>query len=258
MTRRLLIVVLVASFLAPVAALPRPAAAESALDTIQRTKTLRVGWAVVHPYIFRDPKNNEITGFSIDLMRDMAGALGDGVQLQMVEDSWATLAAGLQANKFDIVPLLAVTLPRALAVGFSNPYTKHGLTLLAPKDAVAKTKSWKDFDKPGTKIGVTLGSNTDWYLTRAIKQDRQLAGHQEGAATARADGRPVRQQRHVLCGAPGRPGVAELGQHLRHGDEAHGADQRAPRQVRDGSLVRRGIAHVRRTATEPSPEVDIT
>ena len=43
MTRRLLIVVLVASFLAPVAALPRPAAAESALDTIQRTKTLRVG-----------------------------------------------------------------------------------------------------------------------------------------------------------------------------------------------------------------------
>jgi len=170
MIRRLLIVMLVTSILVPFASLPLPAAAESALDTIQRTKTLRVGWAVVHPYIFRDPKNNEITGFSIDLMRDMAGALGDGVQLQMVEDSWATLAAGLQANKFDIVPLLAVTLPRALAVGFSNPYTKHGLTLLAAKDAVAKTKSWKDFDKAGTKIGVTLGSNTDWYLTRAIKQ----------------------------------------------------------------------------------------
>jgi len=277
MTRRLLIVVLVASFLAPVAALPRPAAAESALDTIQRTKTLRVGWAVVHPYIFRDPKNNEITGFSIDLMRDMAGALGDGVQLQMVEDSWATLAAGLQANKFDIVPLLAVTLPRALAVGFSNPYTKHGLTLLAPKDAVAKTKSWKDFDKPGTKIGVTLGSNTDWYLTRAIKQaeivrlksvPENILAVTSGRTNAYASTtdslqaikkeQPQLEQRHVLCGAPGRPGVAELGQHLRHGDEAHGADQRAPRQVRDGSLVRRGIAHVRRTATEPSPEVDIT
>jgi ABC-type amino acid transport substrate-binding protein len=121
MTRRLLIVVLIASILVPFAALPGSAAAESALDTIQRTKTLRVGWAVVHPYIFRDPKNNEITGFSIDLMRDMAGALGDGVKLQMVEDSWATLAAGLQANKFDIVPLLAVTLPRAMAVGSLIP-----------------------------------------------------------------------------------------------------------------------------------------
>src|SRR5205085_6457364 len=163
-----LLVVLFA--VATLALLARPAAAESTLDTIQRTKTLRVGWAVVHPYIFRDPKTNEIGGFSIDLMRDMSGALGDGVKLQMVEDSWATLAAGLQANKFDIVPLLAITLTRALAVGFSDPYTKHGLTLLAPKDAVAKTKSWKDFDKSGTKIGVTLGSNTDWYLTRAIKQ----------------------------------------------------------------------------------------
>jgi polar amino acid transport system substrate-binding protein len=170
MTRRLLIVLLAASILVWIAAMPAPAAEESTLDNIQRTKTLRVGWAVVHPYIYRDPKTNEISGFSIDLMRDMAGALGDGVKPQLVEDSWGTLAAGLQANKFDIVPLLAVTLTRALAVGFSDPYTKHGLTLLAPKDAVAKTKSWQDFDKPGTKIGVTLGSNTDWYLTRAIKQ----------------------------------------------------------------------------------------
>ncbi len=170
MSRRLPVALLVLGLVLSTAPVKPAVAAESALDVIQRTKTLRVGWAVVHPYIYRDPKSNELTGFSIDLMHDMAGALGEGVKVQFIEDSWATLAAGLQANKFDIVPLLAVTLTRALAVGFSDPYTKHGLTLLAPREAVARTKSWKDFDRPGMKIGVTLGSNTDWYLTRAIKQ----------------------------------------------------------------------------------------
>jgi len=171
LTRRFAIAAIIASALCTFVA-PRPglAQAQSKLDTVPKSNSLRVGWAVFHPYIFRDPKTNQITGFSIDLVNEMAKGLGDNVKVELIEDGWGTFAAGLQANKFDIFPGAAVSLRRALAISFSEPYTKQIYSLLAPADAAAKATSWKDFDKPGQKIAVVLGSTTDSYLGRAVKQ----------------------------------------------------------------------------------------
>lgn len=146
-----------------------PAQAQSsALDRIQKQKTLRVGWAVWHPYVFRDAKTNQVQGISYDLVQDLGKALG--VKIEWVEDNWSTLPAGIQANKFEITNLMAITPPRAEVVGFSEPVTKHGLSLIAPKAAVAKTKSWQDWDKPGIKIAVTLGANSDMFVTEKFKK----------------------------------------------------------------------------------------
>lgn len=163
-------VVATAAFLGFVASGPTWAQSQSKLDTVPRNNTLKVGWAVFHPYIYRDPKTNQVTGFSIDLANEMAKAMGDNVKLELVEDSWATFAAGLQANKFDLWPGAAISLRRALAVSFSDPYTKQTYTLLAGSEAASKARSWKDFDRPGQKIAVVLGSTTDTYLGRALKQ----------------------------------------------------------------------------------------
>jgi ABC-type amino acid transport substrate-binding protein len=149
---------------------PAWAQAQSKLDTVPNSKTLKVGWAVFHPYIYRDPKTNQVTGFSIDLANEMAKGLGDNVKVELVEDSWSTFAAGLQANKFDVFPGAAISLRRALAVSFSEPYTKQIYSLLASSEAASKAKSWKDFDRPGQKIVTILGSTTDTYLANLIKQ----------------------------------------------------------------------------------------
>jgi ABC-type amino acid transport substrate-binding protein len=143
-----------------------PAKAQSpAVERIDKTKVLRVGWGVWHPYVFRDPKTNQVHGVTYDLMQDMGKSMG--VRVEWVEDNWNTLAAGLQANKFEIVNLLAITPPRAQAMDFSEPVTKHGLSLIAAKDAVAKTKSWQDWDRAGVKIG--LGTNSDMFVTEKFK-----------------------------------------------------------------------------------------
>jgi ABC-type amino acid transport substrate-binding protein len=144
------------------------AAKPSALDRIEKEKTLRVGWAVWHPYVFRDPKTNQVQGVSYDLLNDFAKALG--AKLEWVEDSWGTLPAGIQAGKFEITNLMAITPPRAKVVDFSEPVTKHGLSLLAPKDEVAKTKGWEEWDKSGIKIAVTLGANSDMFVTEKFKK----------------------------------------------------------------------------------------
>ena len=140
----------------------------SALDRIEKQKTLRVGWAVWHPYVFRDPKTNQIQGISYDLVQDLGKTLG--VKVEWVEDSWATLPAGLQANKYEITNLMAITPPRAAVVDFSNAVTKHGLSLIGPKAEVAKTKGWEEWDRPGVKIAVTLGANSDMFVTEKFKK----------------------------------------------------------------------------------------
>jgi polar amino acid transport system substrate-binding protein len=140
----------------------------SAVSRIEKEKVLRVGWAVWHPYVFRDPKTNQIQGVSYELLQDLARAFG--VSIEWVEDSWATLPAGIQAGKFEITNLMAITPPRAQVVDFSEPVTKHGLSLIAPKEEVAKTRSWEDWDRPGVKIAVTLGANSDMFVTQRFKR----------------------------------------------------------------------------------------
>lgn len=139
-----------------------------ALSRIDKEKTLRVGWAVWHPYVFRDPKSNQVEGISYELLQEMGKALG--VKVEWIEDSWSTLPAGLQAHKFEITNLMAITPPRAEVVGFSEAVTQHGLSLIAPQAEVAKTKGWEDWDRPGVKIAVTLGANSDMFVTEKFKR----------------------------------------------------------------------------------------
>lgn len=146
-----------------------PAQAQSpATERIDKQKTLRVGWAVWHPYVYRDPKSNQVQGISYELLQDMGKALG--VKVEWVEDSWATLPAGLQANKFEITNLMAITPPRAEVVGFSEAVTQHGVSLIGPQAEVAKMKTWQQWDKPGMKIAVTLGANSDMFVTEKFKR----------------------------------------------------------------------------------------
>lgn len=143
-------------------------AQSAAVKRIDSQKTLRVGWAVWHPYVFRNPKTNQLEGISYDLVQEMGKAMG--VKVEWVEDNWSTLPAGLQAHKFEITNLMAITPPRAAVVGFSAPVTQHGLSLIAPQAEVAKTKSWQEWDRPGVKIAVTLGANSDMFVTEKFKR----------------------------------------------------------------------------------------
>jgi polar amino acid transport system substrate-binding protein len=141
---------------------------DSSLDRIQSQKMMKVGWATWYPYIFRDPKSNDIQGISFDLAEQIGKAMG--VKVTWVEDSWATLPAGLQAGKFDVANLMAITPPREAVMSFTNSVTRHSLSLLAPKEEIAKAKSWQEWDRPDVKITVTLGSVGDMFVTQQFKK----------------------------------------------------------------------------------------
>ena len=141
---------------------------ESALHRIQRSGVLRVGWALWFPWTYVDQKTNKIVGMGPDVMEELAKAMG--VKIEWVADSWATLSAGIQADKFDIVYPFTITLPRALAVDYTDDTMRESINFLIMKKDASKFKTPEDVDQPGVKIGATLGSNVEYHVTRLVKK----------------------------------------------------------------------------------------
>jgi ABC-type amino acid transport substrate-binding protein len=141
----------------------------STLQDVKDRKELRVGWAVIYPYIYRDPKTGELTGFAVDFMNDMGEALK--VKVVWVEDSWGTMVAGLQSKKFDVtLPAMGVTLPRAEVVTFTNPVCRLPVGVVIRKKDLDKYPTLAELDKPDKKISVSLGSSSDLFATRKFTQ----------------------------------------------------------------------------------------
>ena len=140
------------------------ALAASTLDDIQKRGTLRFGWAIWWPYIYRDAKTNQLVGIGADLAEEMAKALN--VKLEWVEDTWISFPGALQANKFDCFSLCSITLQRAVACGFSQPVTAHTMSFIVKKASEPRAKSWQDMDKKGKKLAITFGSVADTYISR--------------------------------------------------------------------------------------------
>src|ERR1700722_16009425 len=101
--------------LASNAAQAQTAAASSTWEQIQKTKKLRVGAALSEPWYYRDTDNSSAPGgvkVGDTLWRGIGPNLGKlfadamGVELEMVETTWGTAVAGLQANQFDTMFIL--------------------------------------------------------------------------------------------------------------------------------------------------------
>lgn len=143
---------------------------ESRLNTITKKGVLRVGWANWFPYIYINPNTNKITGFTVDFYEEMAKNLD--VKLKWVEDKWATLVAGLAANKFDMICNANKSLPRLLVAEYAGPITRTSMRYLVRKAEVGVGKRFqtsKDIDKKGVRIGIAMGSTADKKLTDMIK-----------------------------------------------------------------------------------------
>ncbi|MEM9762942.1 MAG: ABC transporter substrate-binding protein [Pseudomonadota bacterium] len=135
---------------------------ESRLYEITSSGTLRVcQYPAYYSISFRNPTSGEIEGIDADLSKELAKELG--VELEIVESSFGTFIADLQADKCEIGMFgLGATLKRAQAVAFSDPYLLTSIYAVGKSDG--KVQSWDDVDQPGTKVAVTLGSYIEPFM----------------------------------------------------------------------------------------------
>lgn len=109
------------------------AAPKSLLDEIKSRGKLIIGAEGSYPpFIFYDEKN-ELSGFDIEIGREVAKRLG--VEPQFEIGQWDALFAGLDAKRFDVV-ISEVTIreDRLEKYDFSVPYIKSNAVLIVAKD----------------------------------------------------------------------------------------------------------------------------
>jgi cyclohexadienyl dehydratase len=130
---------------------------KSRLQQILERGTLRVGTTGdFNPMSIRDPATNTYKGFDIEAMEQLAKDLG--VKVQWVPAEWATLVAGITADRYDIFSGASLSMARAKTVAFSAPYVEAGTVPLVLKSNAAKVKGWGDLNQKGVTVAVLMGT----------------------------------------------------------------------------------------------------
>lgn len=123
------------------------------LKAIQKQGVLKVGVKVDVPkFGYRDPKNNQIDGFEVDLAREIAiRILGDGKKIELQGVTAKTRGPLLDNGELDLViATFTITEERKLSYNFSDSYFTDGVGLLVKK--ASDYKSLNDLN--GKRIGV--------------------------------------------------------------------------------------------------------
>lgn len=128
------------------------------LDDILARGELRVAVQTQGPpYSFMD-KNGQRSGSAIALTELMAKEMG--VKVTYLDFDWDGLIPALLSGKADILAAdMTATMSRATKVAFTQPWIHVGSVAFAA--AGSDFKTLEDCKKPGTTIGVILGSTAE-------------------------------------------------------------------------------------------------
>ena len=117
-----------------------PTTTDSLLDRIQKNKKVKVGVDLgFAPLQYRDPKTNEPTGYSIEVLKLMMKELG--ATIEYVEVPFGELFAAQQAGRFDMGGIPVTNLPsRGLKAAFAGaPAFLEGSYVILKKGSTVKT-----------------------------------------------------------------------------------------------------------------------
>ena len=137
-----------------------------ALSDLAPTGILRAAINFGNPVLAgKDASTGAPSGISVDLARELALRLGVAVDV-VPYDSAGKVVAGITANAWDVC-FLAIDPLRAADIAFTAAYAViKGVYVVA---ADSEIKANADVDRPGTRVGVVVGSAYDLFLTRELK-----------------------------------------------------------------------------------------
>ena len=133
----------------------------SRLGQIFERGSIRVGTTGdFNPMSFRDTAANELRGYDIEAMTQLAA--DSNLKIEWITTDWATLIAGVAANRYDIFAGGAsINMARARTAAFTLPYTEAGTVPLSLKQNSARFDTWEKINAPDVRVAVTLGTVFD-------------------------------------------------------------------------------------------------
>src|SRR5262249_51920225 len=118
--------------------------------------------------------NGELTGVSVDVMRELGAKLGVPVEF-VVYPTPGNVADAAGSNQWDAA-ILAIEASRAEKIAFSPPMTEIEATYAVRKDWPFRTAA--DVDAPGVRIVAADKSGYGLYLAKALRSASLLSAKQ--------------------------------------------------------------------------------
>lgn len=132
---------------------------ETTLERIQRTGTIRIGFANENPYGYLDTKAQKVTGEAPEIARYILKKMGVD-HIEPVVADFGSLIPGLKAKRFDMIAAgMYITPDRGKEIAFSNPTYAIGESFIVLAGNPLGLHSYEDVrDNPEARLGVMGGS----------------------------------------------------------------------------------------------------
>jgi len=157
------------------------AQAQSALDNVLKTKTIRIAIPTDYPPYGSVDKNLKPQGLDIDMAELIAARLGVKVELMPVTS--ANRIPYLQTNKADLViSTLGKNAEREKVIDFSSAYAPFFQGVFGPKNISIKSFA----DLAGKTVATTRGAMEDQELAKVAPASLEYRRFEDNSATIAA------------------------------------------------------------------------
>jgi len=159
---------------------------ESVLEKVKDSGKLYVGYAIYPPYIQKDLDTGELSGYTIDLVENIADQMG--VEVEYVESSWQSFASDLQTDRYDLFagPLFS-TIKRSMEIDFPTPYGYFSSVAGLVREDDFRFNEISDLDQKGVIIAVPQGWSAHEYAIKHFTKATIKSFKQEGPTLALID-----------------------------------------------------------------------
>lgn len=139
------------------------------LESIEKSRTLRVGMTGAQPPFNVKSKTGELIGMDVDIARLLASAMR--VELEIVEKPFVDLLPALEDNEVDLVISgVTSTLKRNMRVPFVGPYFVSGISILTKSDVLATVSTAQQLNDEKLRIAALRGSTSEDLVEAALNK----------------------------------------------------------------------------------------
>ncbi|HEY6966438.1 MAG TPA: transporter substrate-binding domain-containing protein [Burkholderiales bacterium] len=143
-----------------------PPVSDAARKELAPTGKLRAGMNYGNTlYTQRNAATGELSGVSVDIMRELAARLGVPLE-QAVYATPGEVADAVDGNAWDVA-ILAIEQARAERIAFSPPMSEIEATYVVHRDSPLKNAA--QVDAAGVRIAAPNKAGYELYLTRTLK-----------------------------------------------------------------------------------------
>ena len=139
------------------------------LDRIETSGELHAGYGVYPPYTQENPNTKDVSGFSVDIINQIAKELKCNVVWHRL--NWNTMSADLKRGEYDVIadPIFQ-TIPRAREFAFTEPYAYFADGIAVVRKSEDRFAIFDDLDQEGVTIAVGQGWASETLVRSRFKR----------------------------------------------------------------------------------------